>query len=362
MQSTTLMECSKQWSSRPDDERFCSLTELRDHVLNTREHSNAVVASTRQIKAAPGDDLKSLVIENLSGDAYSPTHAAFGQLATLAGAPAGYLRTLPSPMAADCINWGLQYGRDIEDIGVLLYKNGAPILRAATGPAYGRIWDSDIVGGLVQAFGDGLSGRFRIPGEFGERVAVTRANTTLYAGDRDMFVFLADEDHRIDIPDRRDGKSGSLARGFFCWNSEVGSATFGIKSFLFDPPCANRIVWGARDAKQITVRHTAKAPDRFIEEARPALLSFANGSPHNVVTAIAEAKKARLDNVGDWLASRFGKQLGARISAAHKADEGRPIERLWDVVTGATAYARNLGPQDARVALETQAGKLLDAF
>jgi hypothetical protein len=33
-----------------------------------------------------------------------------------------------------------------------------------------------------------------VPGEFGQRVAVTKQNTTLYASDRDMFVFLADEE------------------------------------------------------------------------------------------------------------------------------------------------------------------------
>jgi hypothetical protein len=44
---------------------------------------------------------------------------------------------------------------------------------------------------LVKAFGDGVSGDgFRVPGEFGREVKVTKANTTLFAGDRDMFVFL----------------------------------------------------------------------------------------------------------------------------------------------------------------------------
>ena len=61
-----------------------------------------------------------------------------------------------------------------------------------------------------------------MPGEFGERVTVKKENTTLYASDRDMFVFLADEENRIEIPGRRAGRSGSFARGFFVWNSEVG--------------------------------------------------------------------------------------------------------------------------------------------
>ena len=69
-------------------------------------------------------------------------------------------------------------------------------------------------------------------------------NTTLFASDRDMFVFLADEDNRIENPNRRAGRFGSFARGFFVWNSEVGKTTLGAGFFLFDYVCCNRIVWG----------------------------------------------------------------------------------------------------------------------
>jgi hypothetical protein len=83
-----------------------------------------------------------------------------------------------------------------------------------TGPKYGRIWNNDVLAALMDRFGDGRSGDFRIPGEFGAEVEITRDNTTLFAGDRDMFIFLADEVNRIDLPGRRDGQAGELARGF----------------------------------------------------------------------------------------------------------------------------------------------------
>jgi hypothetical protein len=41
-------------------------------------------------------------------------------------------------------------------------------------------------------------------------------------------------------------------------------------------------------------------------------------------------------------------------------DEGRPIETIWDAVTGATAYARSIPWTADRVEFETQAGDLLD--
>jgi hypothetical protein len=356
-----LMQANKQWASRPADERFLSLLDMQAHFDHLRENSRGVVVSSRKIQAEPTEDNKGLVITGPNGHAYGVTHWAFGQLAQLAEAPAGYLRTLPAPIAADAINYGLQFKRDIEDVGCLLYKNGGdPLLRAATGPNYGRIWNSDIVRGLVGRFGDGLSGDFRVPGEFGKAVEITKDNTTLYAGDRDMFVFLADEQHRIDVPNRRNGETGQMSRGFFVWNSEVGSSTFGISTFLFDYVCCNRIVWGAQEVKEITIRHTAGAPDKYIQELAPALERYAAGSSANVVQAITDARNARIDDVDAFLAKRFTKRQAVAIKAAHEADEGKPIETLWDATTGVTAYARSIKNQDTRVAMEREGGRILD--
>ena len=355
----TLHQASHQWATRPDDERFVSLLDMQAHFVEQRKLSKATVVSSRQIEARPDSDNKGLVVVGPNGNGFAPTNWAFGQLAQLAEAPAAYLRSVPSPIAADCINYGLQYKRDIEDVGLLLYKNGVPVIRAATGPKYGRIWNSDIVGGLVRQFGDGLSGDFRVPGEFGNHFDVTKANTTLYAGDRDMFVFLADEEHRIEMPGRRNGETGSLARGFFVWNSEVGKTTFGIGTFLFDYVCCNRIVWGVEGYEEITIRHTTSAPDRFIEQATPALQRYAQLSTDSITKALTAAKQARIENVDEFLAKRFGPRMVSTIKTAHMIDEGRPIETLWDATTAVTAYARGITYQDQRVELERQAGDIL---
>lgn len=356
---STLMQASNQWMSRPADERFTSLIDMRQNFDAVRSQSREVVVPSRRIYALPNPDNKGLAIVGPNGHLYAPTHWSFGQVAQLAEAPAGYLRTLPSPIAADCINYGLQYKRNIEDVGVLLQRNGADTLRAATGPRYGRIWNSEIITGLVDRFGDGVSGDWKVPGEFGKAVDVTKENTTLFAGDRDMFVFLADETHRIEIPNRREGRSGELSRGFFVWNSEVGSSTFGLATFLFDYVCCNRIVWGAAEYQEVKIRHTASAPDRFFDEMRPALTAYANASAGGVVKAIEDARAKRIDDVSGFLASRFGKRLVVPLETLHRAEEGRPIETLWDVTTAATAYARSIEHQDARVDMERIAGDVM---
>ena len=357
-----LMQASNQWATRPDDQRFISLIALDEHCQHAREHSAGRVLSSRALTALPAPGtVNGLQLAGPNGQPAEVSHWAFGQLAQRAGAPAGYLRTLPAPLVADNLNFGLRFNRDVEDMGVLLYKNGGPTeVRAVTGPSYGRVWNSTITRALVNQFGDGITGAFRVPGEFGRAVDVTKANTTLYASDRDMFVFLADEQNRIEIPNRRDGRAGSLARGFFVWNSEVGSATFGIASFLFDYVCCNRIVWGAQEYKEIKIRHTASAPDKWIEQVAPALEDYSRSSSASIVQTIGRAQAQKVDKIEEFLRNRFTKSEAAAIQAAHVEDEGRPIETLWDVSTGVTAYARGIKYQNERVDLERKAGLILD--
>lgn len=337
------------------------MTALNDFTQQSRQQSSGRVVSSRKLEAHPIEgDTSAIAVVGPSGNPAYPTHWAFGQLASRAGAPASYLRELPAPLAADCINYGLKYHRDIEDIGVLLHKNGGPAeLRAVTGPNYGRVWNHQVTQALVDRFGNGIDGQFRVPGEFGKKVEVTKANTTLYASDRDMFVFLADEENRITIPNRRNGESGSLARGFFVWNSEVGKMTFGVAMFLFDYACCNRIVWGAEGYTEMKFRHTSSAPDRWLSEVYPAILAYSEASDRPIVAAIEAAQKKKIDDIDEFLRKRFSAGVVSAIKAQHELEEFHPIETYWDAATAITAYARELPYQDARVDLEREAGKLL---
>jgi hypothetical protein len=359
----TLTQASHQWATRPADQRFTSLIELNAHCEMMRRASTAKVLPNRQLQAVPVEgDHSALMLTGPNGNPVNVTNWAFNQLAQRAGAPAGYMRSLPTPLAADCLNYGLHHSRDVEELGVLLSKTdcGPAELRAATGPNYGRIWNSTVTQALVRRFGDGITGDFRVPGEFGQAIEVTKANTTLYASDRDMFVFLADENNRIEVANRRDGKSGSLARGIFFWNSEVGAGTLGMAGFLFDYACSNRIVWGAQDYQALKIRHTSGAPNRWIENALPAIEAYANHSTASIEQALKAAQSKKIENVDTFLAARFSKSQVSAIKAAHMADEQRPIETLWDAATGVTAYARGIQYQDERVTLEREGGKILN--
>ena len=377
---TTLMQASRQWASRPADERYASLLDMQSTMTRRRERSRATVESTRALTVLPDESDPQhrglyLGIERgpLAGQLLAPTHQAFGQICSLAAtpSPASYFREsrVPADIIADALNYNLRFTREVEDIGVLATLGdednslGVPAgseLRAATGPAYGRIWDADIVDALVERFGDGVSGHWRVPGEFGNRITVTKENTTLFASDRDMFVFLADEDRRIEVPDRRNGSGGSMARGFFVWNSETGDKTLGLGFFLFDYVCANRIVWGADQYTEVRIRHTKGAPDRWLEEVAPVLKEYDEGSAQPVMQAIEAAREKRVqDDLDAFLAKRFGQRMVEPIKAIHLVEEERPIETLWDVTVAATAHARSIPNNDKRLEIERAAGELL---
>ena len=369
---TTLMQASNEWMKRPADERFLSLPELHNKVHNARVNSVQRTVSTRQIEVQPhaADEIRGITVAGEDG-LIDPNHWSFGQLASLSGAPASYLRKLPAPIVADAMNYGLRFNRDAEEIKLLATKTDVgtetggvmqhTTMRAATGPNYGRVWNDQIVGSLMDKFGDGRTGDFRVPGEFGQDVPITRDNTTIYGSDRDMFVFLADENNRIDMADRRNGQSGSLARGFFVWNSEVGAGSLGAAFFLFDYVCMNRIVWGVQEFKEIRLRHTAGAPDRWMEEIKPVLLEYQNASAAPIEQTIREAQQKRVDDdLEKFLAKRFTKSESKAIQQAHVREEGRPIETVWDATTAVTAHAKTIKYQDERVAMERKGGNILD--
>src|ERR1700741_417409 len=361
---TTLMQAHRQWMSRAPDERFTSLLDMQDFKRQVRDNSRSHTISSRKVNILPvEDDPRALQVLGGSFPAAAPTHWAFGQLCSLASpgnSPASYFREtqMPAPMIADCLNYNLPFTRGVEDIGIpTTTDDEVSELRSVNGPNYGRIYDTDVVDALVDRFGDGITGTWRVPGEFGVKVTVDKGNTTLYASDRDMFVFLADEENRIEIPGRRAGRSGSFARGFFVGNSEVGKSSLFAGFFLFDYVCCNRIIWGADQYTEGRIRHTKGAPDRWLEEVAPVLKEYSEGSAKPVVQAIEDSSNKHVAATLDqFLANRFGKRMVAPIKAIHEHEEGRPIETLWDVTMAATAHAHSFKNTDARLEIERPAG------
>lgn len=373
-QGQTRSDLSRQWMARPADQRFLSLSDLSAAVTLRAEASAEIRVDTKSVELfapIPGtiDDIHDLYLGLKDGTEIAPTHWSFGQLATLAKAPGGYLRTLPSSIAADAISYGLKFNRNNER--VKLYHADGQLL-AATGPDYGRIFDKEVVNAAMRVAGNGTGdSRWKIPGTldwssmtYDPNTPVTKDTTTLFASDRDVFIFLVDDRNPIEVGKLPNGDPDLMFRGFYITNSEVGSSSLRLAAFYLRAICCNRIMWGVEGFQEITMRHSKYAPSRFIEQARPALQSFADGSEARLLDGVRKAKAAKLasddDEALEFLRRRdFSRTKALEILAAVERDEGRPARSAWDFAQGITRIAHDEINTDNRVAIEQKAGDIL---
>ncbi|NNH41838.1 DUF932 domain-containing protein [Rhizobium laguerreae] len=366
---------SSEWFSRPGDERFLSLSDLYDTVRSRAEraHARTIESAAIRVEAMRDNAERLELLVPGQRQAIAPTHWSYGQLCSLIGAPATYMRQLPAPLAAINLQHGLLNHR-AELVKTLEMDDGRLELRAVTGPEYGRIWDHELVSSVMKIAGNGTGDTmWKVPGVLdwatmthNPFVDITKDTTTLYASDRDVFLFLVDDTHPIEAGRLPNGEPDLYFRGFYAWNSEVGSKTLGIASFYLRAVCANRNLWGTENFEEITIRHSKFAAQRFAHEAAPALTSFANSSPAPFIAGIRAARErivAREDDDRETFLRRRGFSKGetGKVIEMVLSEEGRPPESVFDFVQGITALARTKTNQDTRLELEGKAKKLLES-
>ncbi len=371
----TRTDIQKQWIARPADQKFTSLDDLRRSVDARRERAVERRVDIRKVEfLAPEpkviEDTHKMSLGLPGGDVVAPSHWSFGQLAALAKAPAGYLRTLPSQIAADALTYGMRYNRTSDE--AKLYSMDQSLM-AATGPEYGRIFDAEVVEAVQQVAGNGTGDeRWKVPGVLDWRTGcydpehpITTDTTTLFASDRDVFMFLVDDRNPIEVGKLPSGDPDLMFRGFYITNSEVGRSSLRLAAFYLRAVCANRILWGVEGFEELTMRHSKLAPARFVEQARPALASFAEGSVKKLQEGVEKAKAAKVasdnDELMEFLGGRgFSRKRATEVMEYVEREEGRPARTIWDVAQGVTALARSIPYTDERTEFEREAQRLLD--
>ena len=360
--SVNITDANNQWRNRPTDQRFETLLALRESVNSRRMRSRSVDI-----------DRKAILVYGQNGDLIinskiapcAPSHWAFGQLcqaAKLNGVttPANYMRQLSIPLAVQCLNEGLRSGdREAHKFMTIASPNETTpnTLQAVTSTTYGRIWDADVVDAVARIV-DRTGGKFFNPKDWSGKPS------GLYASDHDVFMFMIDGGSIVDA-----GPRAQLNRGFFTWNSETGAKTFGLCTFLFNTVCGNHIIWGAQDINRLVIRHTSGGPYRFDSQAAPALKAYIDASAQPVADVVRKAQAMTLPDYSkddkilfDWTIKAGAKLTRSELAEAvrfAKSEEG-DCRTIWQLVQGATAYARGFDFIDARVDLETRASKLLN--
>lgn len=367
-------EVSTQWRSRPDDQKFLSVTDLMSFLdgrtAGTRED---VIHGTDMVLLAQRDAPDSLLMQAPDGGEAVFTNHAFQQACALADAPYSYLREKPAFITA--VNLMDDF-RSRRDLGQKLYWNEmSREVRAFTGENYGRILDVALAQSVHRIAGNGTGDTFwKVPGAmnwgnmtYNPYVDVTKESTTLFASDRDVFMFLVDDTRPIEVGKLPNGDPDLIFRGFYAWNSEVGTRSLGIATFWLRAVCQNRNLWGTEDFEEITIRHSRFAPDRFARDAAPALLRYTEASPTKLVAGIRAAQDARVAKDDDerraFLSDRkwdLPKATIDDILATIEREEQHPAESVWDMVNGITAVARQKPTTDARLKLEKIGAKMMD--
>jgi hypothetical protein len=379
-------DVNKQWATRSDEEKFVSLTDMLNKLKKRYNDCDDDVIKNKSMEVIAADDITKDNMYDLRvqintkriDKSFGMTHYGFNQLCTLANSPASYLRNSPGKLAAANLNWHLQHNRDVEEVGIFYDSNS---MRAITGPTYGRIPDYEVVEAVTKIAGDGTGSngyKWKVPGEldwstmtYHPNKPITKQSTTLYASDRDVFIFLVDDRNPIEVGTYVDPRTGKqhpdlMFRGVIIKNSEVGAGTMGVSAFYLRGVCMNRNLWGVEGFEELNIRHSKNAPYRFISEATPALNSYASGDAKRLVDGVKKAKEAIIakdeEKAIDFLRGLegFSKSRAKSVINYVETEEGYKPRSAWDFAQGITAMARSIPHNDDRVKMEMVAKRILD--
>ena len=357
--AVTAYTAHREWASRPPDERYDSVATLHEAACARRNRIEERTIETRAFRTEAVDS-DALVLHETSGRSAALTHWSFEQLATIAGAPPKYLRSLPATIASSAINHGLQ--RQHRDEQLLLADQAAPwTVHAITSSRYARVHHDELAARVLDLMA--LHPAWHLPLGYKDGVfGAERVPSGAYLGDRDMFLFLVDGNRDLDDP--TDTTHAGLFRGFILRNSDVGAAALTLDVFLFRAVCANHLIWGFQYVAGFRRRHVGAS----IQEAWTSSLEG--------VRTILDADTTRERSV---LLDAIGRELGTtreavietavqRIDLPHKqAVEAYDLaERyetnprsVWGYVQGLTRLSQRTSWQDGRFALDRAASRLL---
>ena len=401
-QGTMLSTASNQWASRPDDERFLSLADMYK-ARYAKENGDVVRQQQCNMSEfrAFYDHNDELMLEHRfsatdGGITLVPTAWSMKQLCTRTRTPYPALKLWQNDgnyaLVEDALNHSFKKrGEDMQ-----LYHQYDNILsrpqtlHAATSERYTRIFDYEVIE-RVQRFTNRSSANWKVPGTIdwstGQHVSgdylgsdeVTKESTTLYAGDRDMFIFLVDDENPIDLGVTRNGEQDVVFPGFIVGNSTVGYKPIWMMSFYFRGVCMNRCIWGAQGIKEYSNKHLTNVRQHALYGNKNSTdefqqLSFAERLG-KLETQQQQGRDKTAKSIQGAMQVEEFKDDETRILKLRKVDipaptakkivvnfeksENYPILTRWDMHNAITAEARTVSFQNERTKLEKTATKFL---
>jgi len=305
-----------------------------------------------------------------------------GQLAQGINAPAGYLRTLPAELAAQCLNEGLPNYPERERSLLITESQQGNVCRAITSDQYSRYWDCDVVSDLLNTLEvDGwrvpparpypncptediwtATEQDVLPGEqhsLSVRVGDRCGPAGLYGSDRDMFCLLVNQERSIETP------SGNMYRALILRNSEVGASSYNVECILYSQVCGNHILWSAASIANIRLVHRGSADSTRLNGRAflaGTIAAAEQASCSEEQQQIAAAAEQRLDIKAAQLATGLPKstiQAAEIMQEQFPADHGDRAGTTWGWVQGLTRASQQSSYMADRTAIDQAAAKLL---
>ena len=356
--AVTASTAHREWASRPPDERYASVHALYEAARARRDRTEERTIETGDFRtqALASDDL----IFETSGRAAALTHWSFGQLATIAGAPPNYLRTLPGSLAAEALNYGLRH-QSREHHQLLVDRDEPWTVHAITSPRYARVHHAELASRVLDLMAQHPAWHLPLGYKAGEYGA-ERVPSGAYLGDRDMFLFLVDGNRDLDDP--TDRTHAGLFRGFILRNSDVGAAALTLDLFLFRMVCGNHIIWGFQHVAGFRRRHVgASIQDAWtssLHDVRGALDADTAAERTVLLRATTQELGDTRDAVLDTVVRRLDVSQKQAAEAYTLAEQHETNPRsVWGYVQGLTRLSQRTPWQDGRFALDRAASRLL---
>lgn len=360
---------SRQWASRPDDQRYTSFEALVTAAKALKAGSKEMIVSTGDIKAENGNGELKFNAPDL--EHLEPTHWAWNQLCNVLSIPPSYIGRLPAHLAAQCFQHALDTSTR-EQSKLLIRNHGTPRQEVAafTSETYGRIYNIDMLN-LIDYLTHN-DDRWKIPGEMDwttgtmrPDIATTKDNTTLFMSDRDLFVFMCQDADPIECGKTDKGEPDYYFPGFYLSGSETGASKAILKTMFLRGVCMNRNLWGVEGVKQVELKHRPNAMKNFIGEALPSLSAFSVDKARSFIDVTARAKQLSIgkddEEATDFLLKKagLGKPEAKKVLELVLTEEQTAARNVYQAVQGMTALARTFPHQDKRLDMEEKAQRVL---
>lgn len=368
---------SREYATRPADERFPSVGALVENAQHQRQLSKEIEYNVKDL-AFLANEHNDIRMQSPRGVA-KLTHWAFGQACRMLEAPAAFLRDkVDAVRAADVLNYRIAQSPLGTRANLLAQApNGTPepTIRACTSDSYGRCWDAELYSAVQKQLTD-QDPAWQLPPTW------TGESAGAYRGDRDSFLVLVNGGSIVTDPSLANTLPGAIApgrtnrtdtnvgsdgmyRGILIRNSEVGASSVVIEQILFRYICGNHMLWGAVIDQSFRRRHVGRQVTKDVtREISRIAYAWARQSPGRdeaiikglIEHEIAHTKEAVLDEM---------RKIGASKEAAEDAyklcemKETVSPRSFWGVAQGLTRLSQAETHQDDRYILDQLAAKVM---